>query len=380
MEQKTVKNSSYNKIRSAIAVDAETLDLYLWVIDAPESLQGILQVSAQFRKLSQYIKSICSLECVSEFIPQEQIDTCRLVADAITSSWRTIEKLYPPADITHSKKEPFHGLFTKKFLYTCLGMSFLQGADLRRHLLLEAYLVVASGILRHRRERHCEPREYESKLDESCRLARKLLLSPKADTHNNLPLQLPTNRGDYLKAIERSGELLECIHMLLDYALSGKRAPTYIRAGTPRETRITRHTLNDAVDPALTGKTVTIEMLQPTATSACRLDAPEATSGSDYYQTSLPKEKEEGASSRQHALNKRHYLASIAMHNQRLPLRWEVLSLYEISCFLEVVAQLAEETCRYWVCKKKMEFHNSNSLQLQQRFFSAPYPSKHCQP
>jgi hypothetical protein len=350
MEQADQENSINSLISSAISIDVEKLALYLWVIEAPPTLEGLLQVTAQFKKIIRDIKAICHLEGVTDFVSEEQIEDCKLVADAITNCKIKIENILPASNIKQSDKKPFRGLLTKRHLYTCLGISCLQGNNAYQHLLLEAYLVVASGILRHRRERHCDPKEYRVALDESCRLARQLLLNPKSDSHNNLPQQLPTIRGDYLQDIDRSGELLKCIHTLLDYALSGKRAPTYIKSGSPRKSHLARHSINDAVDPALLGKVDTIEMLQPIADLACRLDAPESTGGVEFYQAVPP--QGDVTSSSQYTRKKRHYLSSIAMHNQRFSFRWEILSLYEISCFMEVVRQLSEGTFQHKVGRR----------------------------
>jgi hypothetical protein len=160
------------------------------------------------------------------------------------------------------------------------------------------------------------------------------------DSLNSLPSKLFSNHKEYQSSVKRTGVLLKCIHTLLDYAFSGKRAPTYIKSGKERTPRVERHAVNDAVDPELLGKTDSVELLQPKAELPCRLDASEASGGVDYYHIATPTPEEE--SPEQHERKKRHYLASIAMHNQRLPFRWEMLSLFELSCFMEVVGQLAE--------------------------------------
>lgn len=348
MEQADKDQSVKQLISSIAAVDEDKFALYLWLIEAPQNLEGLLQVTSQLSKIIQIIKYICELENVEEFLSKEEIDECELVAAAIISSKVIIEKEYPPANTKLLNKKPFHGLFTHNYIYTCLGKSCLDGDDSSRHLLLEAYLVVASGILRHRKEHAShwrDPKEYLEALDDSCRLTRKLLLPTKIDIHNNLPQQLSNAHGEYLKGIQRSGNTLKCIYNLLDYALSGKSAPTYLKSGHTRKLRTIRHTINDAVDPELIGKTDDVEMWQLTAELACGLDAPETSGGVDYYQISSP--LDDKLPSEQHNRKKRNYLSSIAMHNQRLPFRWEMLSLYEVSCFIETIEQLASGVYQY---------------------------------
>lgn len=342
MEQTDKAYPLSGKISSLIRISEEQLVAYLWVIDAPPSLEGVQQVSGQFIKIADTIKAICRIEHVTEHFDDRVIDDCRQAASALINCKTDLEAAFPRCNTHRLNKKPFHGLITKWELYTCLGVSNLEGNDSTRHLLLEAYLVVASGILRHRKEHDGwhDPKEYQVALEESCRLGRKLLLPPMRDSLNSLPPKLLGMHKEYQSSIKRTGILLKCIHTLLDYAFSGKRAPTYIKSGKARMPCIARHSVNDAVDPALIGKVDAIELLQSPAEPACRLDAPETGGGVDYYHISPP--DFEGNSSEQHERKKRHYLASIAMHNQRLPFRWEMLSMYELSCFMEVVGQLAE--------------------------------------
>lgn len=330
------------KISSLTRISEERLITYLCMIDAPPSCEGILQVSTQFIKITDAMKEICRIEHVTEFFDDGVIDGCRQMATSIINCKADLEAVLPSSNTHRLNKKPFYGLFTKWELYTCLGISNLEGHDSSKHLLLEAYLVVASGILRHRKEKHSwyDPKEYQTALRDSCRLGRKLLQSPMRDSLNSLPSKLYNAHMEYQSSINRTGILLKCIHTLLDYAFSGKRAPTYIKSGKERTPRVARHAINDAVDPELAGKADSVELLQAKAESPCRIEAPEASGGVDYYHIVTPTPEEE--SPEQHKLKKRHYLASIAMHNQRLPFRWEMLSLFELSCFMEVVGQLAE--------------------------------------
>jgi len=187
--------------------------------------------------------------------------------------------------------------------------------------------------------------EFEETMVNGCRLARQLILHPKADTLNAIPNALQNTAGEYLSKIANAGDNLQRIAHLLRCALEGHSSPTYVRKSKRPEFRKIELPINDAVDPELVGRTDKVSLLQPRIRQATKnLDPPESSSGVEHLNiVSVDKTTPmEGRTSSQHAINKRYYLSSIAMHNQRLPIHWDQLSKYEVSIFLEAVQLLSE--------------------------------------
>ena len=79
------------------------------------------------------------------------------------------------------------------------------------------------------------------------------------------------------------------------------------------------------------------------------LDPIETSDGVEYLKIDAPGESPmEDDSSDQHKKNRRCYLQGIAMHNQRFVGRWDMLTLHEISVFLETIQLIAENNHEFY--------------------------------
>ncbi|HIJ96851.1 MAG TPA: site-specific integrase [Desulfuromonadales bacterium] len=337
-------------ISSITGTATDNLELYFSLINCPPNCKGIIQVNEQFLVISNLIKAIYDLESPEEFLSEEDFELCLKAAQAIKEKREDIEKYHPQANISYFKEaRPFQKLYSNHSVYVCLGISSLQHNITERHLLIEAYIVVAATILRHRKRLNTHrEKEYEDALQKSCRLARKILLPPRHDTYNDLPATLPEGAGEYIECIKRTGDLLEIIYKLLDYAFSQKRAKTYSRTGKPRAFRTIRHSVNYAVDQDLIGKVDSVRVIQPVSAAVSKLECDEPSGAIDFLiiDSANKNTPMDDKSAAQHKKEKRSYISSITMHNQRLPHRWEMLTYFELSCFISAVYQLTtEQTC-----------------------------------
>ncbi len=347
MEQKEQTLNTIITALNFLSIPDEQLKLYLKVIDAPDSLEGIIEVSKRFLTLYENLKSVSKLEAIDEFITDEELEQCRNTAKSIVNNIQNITKSFPSASTELLNKKPYYGLFNANPVYVCLGVSFVDGSKSQRHQLLEAYIVYAAFILQSRKENYTvksDSKLYKSALDRACRYARKLNLQPKSDSLRNLPEKIPAVKNDYLIGIAHGGELLSPLFGLLDIALNGKRARTYNKVRVKILFQKIHHTINDCVDQELIGRADNVEIIQPVAQKANKLlDATESTGGFEFLViTEQPDEPTSGQPSDQHHRRKRAYLQGLSMHNQRLPHRWEMLGFHEVSVFLEAVQQLAE--------------------------------------
>lgn len=350
MEEQNQNSTLIEQISTITAVPTKDLELYFNLINAPPTLKGFVQVTDQFLKISNKIQSIYQLENPDEFLEEDDYRCCLAAANAIRKNMEAIEKHHPQSNIHNfNETRPYYGLYKGNPVYVCLGISALQSQITERHLVLEAYIVVAAAILRHRKRNDTHRiKEYQDALLKACRLARKILLSPRHDTYDDLPATLPDATGEYIERIDRTGELLEEIYTLLDYAFSGKRAKTYDRSGRPRTFRTIEHSINYAVDPELIGKADKVHIIQPVSIAASSLECDEPSCGIDFLlvDSANTNDPMDAMSSEQHKRRKRPYLASISMHNQRLLHRWEMLTCFELACFMSAVSELtAEDSC-----------------------------------
>jgi hypothetical protein len=352
METKENVKDTINSVINSTSITEEHLTVFLKLIDAPPSLEGIIEVTERFLLIFDYLNSVSRLEAIDDFLSEEQLENCKDVAELITSNINTITKDCPSSSARLLTKKPFHGLFVINPVYVCLGISSIDGNKSVRHLLLEAYIVYAAAILQARKEvkgLRSNSKQNPNALKEACLHARKLNLQPKSDSHRNLPDKLHSKPKEYLDSITNGGDLLKPLFNLLDYALNHKHVPTHSKKGTKRPLRRIHHSINDCVDPELLGRVDKVEMYQPVAKKASnRLDAPESTGGFDILEiTEQPDAPTSGQTSDQHTRRKRYYLQSIAMHNQRLPHRWEMLNFHELSIYLEAIQQLANGSFYY---------------------------------
>lgn len=349
--EKENQTSVRQLIGSIVTVEEDNLSKFLILVDAPPKCDGIIEVTAQFLKLVPFLEKISHLEAISEFICDKDLEVCKMVAISIQGKRAEIERLVPTA-ASQNEKVPYKGLHTHFPLYSCLGKSFLDHENSQKYLILQAYLVYSTSILRRRKDQSSylhKSKEYKSIIYESSLLVRKLLAKHKHDSRANLPEYLPILSGEYYGMIERSGELLEPIRKLLEYVFSGKRAPTYVKSGEKKEFRTVSHTINDALDPELSKYAEKVDLYQPIASAVRKkMNPQESTRGFEFLQISNRNNPMEGLPPEQHKFRKQYYLSSIAMHNQRLPHRWEMLNLYEVSLFLEVVEQLSNGICPYY--------------------------------
>ena len=339
------------QISSITGVSITNLELYFNFINKPAVLNGIIQVTEQLQKISDKLSAIILLEQPEEFMSGNDFACCLDTARSIIARKEIIESHYPQSNI-HRLKEtrPFRNLYAKAPVYTLLGVSSLQPKKTERHLLLEAHIVIAAAILRHRKQHdNYRKREYQDALIRSCRLGRKILLSPKDDTHDDIPDILPVVAGEYMERLKRTGSLLDIVNRLFDYAFTKKRAKSYSKTGQPRGFRTIKHSVNDGIDPELIGRVDTVRMIQPVSRATNKLECDEPTGGFDLLLADSADKRVpmEGKTSDQHKKDKQQYLASIAMHNQRLNGRWEMLTAFEVSCFISAVCELATENGDY---------------------------------
>ena len=337
------------RLRSILNITDAELGLYLKLIDAPIDGRGILNVTGRFLKIYPIIENICSIESVDEFINSVELSTCLHVASEISSHEEALLKSAPGSRYPQNmKSRPFDGIYLFNPIYVCLGVSDFSNHGSSRHLILEAYLLVVTFILRGRQSVRPDSKkaiEYDAGMERGCRLARTFLLRPKLDSLKNLPDALFKGPGEYLEHLNNGGEELRPLFILIEYALAKKQAPTHEREGTRRNLRQVKHTINDAVDPELMGRVDRVELMQPEIKRAnTHLDPIESSDGVEYLKADAPgKSPMEDDTSDHHKKNRRYYLHSIAMHNQRFMGRWDMLTLHEISIFLETIQLIAEK-------------------------------------
>jgi hypothetical protein len=362
MEKQKQYTELVENICAFSGIPIKSLELYLGLINSPPTLNGLLQVTEQFHKISNLITAVYLLEKTTEFLDEDDFKRCLAVATAIQEKKADIERHHQQTNIkNHKGIRPYQNLYTSNPVYVCLGISALEPHITERHLLLEAYILVAATILRQRKQHDTyRKKEYQDALLKSCRLARKILLPPRQDTYDDLPTKLPEAAGEYTECIKRTGELLAIIHKLLVYAFSKKRAKTYNKEGKLREFRSITHSINYAVDPELIGKVDSVNIIQPVSMATSRLECNEPLRGIDFLLADSANNDNpmDDMTSGQHKLRKRSWLPSITMHNQRFLHRWEMLSCFELSCFISGVSQLAAEgTCqdRNWRLSRNLE-------------------------
>lgn len=348
MDAKTAKEFISDICNRTPPLSQSVLEMYLELVNAPPSLEGLIFVTEQFRHLFPYINKILKIEEINVFINETQLELSKSVADIIMKHKDVICCRYPET-IKHSKKQNFlYGNYTRYPSYSCIGVSAYNTRRDKRHIILEVYILISTYILRRRQDKQFNKKgmlEFEETMVSGCRLARQLILHPKADTLNVIPNSLQKTAGEYLAKIIIAGDNLQRIAHLLRCALEGHSSPTYVRKSKRKEFRNIELPINDAVDPELEGRADKVSLLQSRIRQATKnLDPPESSSGVEYLNiTSADKTTPmESRTSSQHAINKRYYLSSIAMHNQRLPMNWDQLSKYEVSIFLEAVQLLSE--------------------------------------
>lgn len=342
--EKTKLEEALNTVLSSPKAD---ISLYLKLINAPVFGHSIFTVNERFLELFPIIKKIDQLECVQEFLDEDTLSKCWVVAENIKQNKDAILHAFPNSRFNQTNlSHEFRGIHGDNPTYVCIGVSANNNKNMR-HLLLEAYLVIASYVLRIKLRRRPQDKiaiRYDNAIEEGCLTARQLSLAPRADTLANLPDQLMSEQGDFLKCIENGGKPLRKIFVLLDDAFNQQIAPT--RSGTrgARDVHPIHHPINDAVDPELIGRVDKVGMIQPkTRRANPYLDPQESTSGAEYLDTEAPgPDPRAGRTSEQEEKNRRGYQESIAMHNQRLLYRWEILTLHEVSLFLETMQLIAE--------------------------------------
>ena len=323
------------------------LAMYLELINAPSDLEGIVFVTEQFQSLYPLIVEIGKVENVTGFLTIDQLHACKKVADIIVYHKTDITKRFPQTIRRSNSEKALYGIYKKHPAYSCIGVSAAYHRGDRRHMILEAYIIIATSVLRRRQGTRLNSRgilEFDEAMVGGCRLARQLLLKPKQDTLNNLADKIHNVAGEYVKDAERGGEPLRKITHLLKCGLEGESAPTYNRNAKRKTFTKIHHTINDSPDPDTVGKGDRVDILRSCIRQATKnLDPQESGSGVEFLQVkALEGPPMEGRSSSQHTLRQRSYLQSIAMHNQRLPMIWEQLTLHEVSLFLEAVQLLAE--------------------------------------
>lgn len=340
-----------SEIRNA-SIDEDYFLLYLEVINAPKSLEGIVEVSERFLVIHGYLRKISKIVLIDDFLSDNELTVCIKIARVISVNREIILAKAPSASISVSKKKPYHGYFKKNPVYVCLGKSYLESNTTERHLILEAYLVFCAAILHARKKRRgnkSSPKQNQSALQSACLHARKLNIRPRQDTLRNLPETIPLTHQYYIDCITKAGDLLKPLFPLFDIALNNTPARTYTRKNSKRPIRRIKHSINACTDPELKGRVDKVEIYQfVTQKKGTRLDPPESTGGIEYHQITPPDiEPNREQPTGEHTLRTRQYLFGIAMHNQRITYRWDMLNFHEISIFLETIEQLACGNFKY---------------------------------
>lgn len=379
MDEGTPKELLASLCNEAPPLSESILDLYLCLIDAPEDLEGVLFVNEQFRQIYPLILDIVVIEKPRYFLDLNQLSLCKAVADLIAVNNERIKVAHPLTNYRHDKSNALRGNYGEYPAYSCIGVSAVNHQGSKRHMILEAYVVVSCYVIREAFANGIMQGDPSSALNKGCRVARQLLLLPRQDSLNSLPDELPGAAGLYTKHISDLGDKFGDVRHLLECAFEDKSVREY--AGYIKRRRIKVYkwqslSVNDCQDPDIDKNPDRIGIRRPISSRAtANLDPEEASSGIEYLEVYAsqvsPYEKKarskkqqetkpkiyspmEGRSSKQHLMRHHRYLHSIAMHNQRLPLVWEQLTLFETSVFLEAVYLLAEN--RYPITFKTHDY------------------------
>jgi hypothetical protein len=334
------------------------LEDYLDVIDCPDKYEGIIEASRQFNRIYPYISEILSKVNVSNQPKSDVLKKCFEISKLI--SLIDVQQDNVPKEIIINTriKIPLLGIYEIYPLYICIVNGDISNNYSRRLLILQSYLLIANYDLRCRNNKPSSTtynlknssrlNEYKSSLVTSLRLARQLGDLRKNDTLLNLPEKACPSH-EYLQHIIDCGELFDPIRIVLIYCLNKTVSRRAQHGSSFRRNDFVKtiHSLNDAVDPDLEGKVDSISFFRDQTQRASDIDPDETRDGAEFFDIQGYSEYRPSMSGGQNKQSKKHYLSKIALHNQRLPNRWEMLTGYEVSLYLTAIQELAEERSPY---------------------------------
>ena len=337
--------------------DFQTLMKFIDAIDHPIELPRVLE------NLLQIIPALASLsKLYSGFDLGIHLREWQAICLELKSAHAIQKMLIVPKK---RGKMPLRGYYDKNPVYVAIWQRPGSPSDQRTYFQLLAHALIAVAILRERTDRQKNHGVLEQELDHfninSALLAvRNLSVPENLFILEALP-DLTVGPETLLGIFEKSCDDLAPLKVLLKYLLHIRRPPHRQEHGSlqPREQLIKPNPRNHLParmseihsnhDPEQEEAANTFDLLQLPAVEEKKArdieslgcSPTEISSGveiisprmkeADYKQVKSPGQK---------VGNKRRIKTQLAMLNQRLTSRWEVLSLYEVSVCLTAIADL----------------------------------------
>lgn len=353
--------------------DTRSLNSLLDFVEAPEELIELARVVENFTHVLPHLRSLSRYYSDwSEPIGfQEWTTICQAILKLPNlNDWM---RSYSPTEIM-----PLRGYYDSNKIYVALWERPLSPLNKLTYSPLLAHCLIAVDVLKHRMKASEESGNgdsdylnYKNSIYHSLLFMRKTARSPIPQ----LPSLIlpPRSLLDILN--EKTGEDFHPIRLLYRYLLNLHRPPSMIARGggggethpaaaaatppAPPEAPPRWEIIGPNPDPDQEGTSVEINLHQvPLLSSEAQTDtedvgcsAEEVRSGVEFVAPrAFARSREAFTTAAQKAIFARQAKSVLAMQNQRLPYRWEVLTLYEVSTFLSALADLIRRSAQSAYC------------------------------
>jgi hypothetical protein len=339
--------------------DRKNLKTLLAFIEATETPLELSRILQNLLQLLPYIADLIILypEHGCEIHLAEWKSTCQEI--------QTYPKLTIVAAPTRRKqKMPLWGFYGSNQVYVAIwerpGSPLVQ----RTYFFLLAHCLLAIAFLRNRMEKEKRQEKSGGEINNFNGNIKDVLLTIRnlaQDKNLHILESLPdhkVNPEELLEILNGGDEMLAPLRVLFKYLFDFKRPPHRHEREHPHDTT-TREKIDPRIDqpaefieispnldPDQKEGTNTIDLLQlPTVEEAKAKEVEELgcylSEGYSAIEIAAPRNvTKEVTSAVQKAIFARQVKSQLAMQNQRMGSRWEVLSLYEVSSFLTSVANL----------------------------------------
>jgi hypothetical protein len=339
--------------------DRKNLKTLLAFIEATETPLELSRILQNILQLLPYIADLIVLYpghgC--EIHLAEWKSTCQEI--------QTHPRLTIVATPTRKKRKmPLRGFYGSNQVYVAIWERPGSPTVQRTYFFLLAHCLLAIAFLRNRMEKQKRQEKSSEEIDDFNGNIKAVLLTVRnlaQDENLHILESLPdhkVNPEELLEILNGGDEMLAPLRVLFKYLFDFKRPPHRHEREHSRHT-ITREKIDPRIDqpanlteicpnldPDLQEGTNAVDLFQlPTLEAAKAKELEELgcypSEGYSGVEIAAPRNvTKEVKSPVQKAIFARQVKSQLAMQNQRMVSRWEVLSLYEVSSFLTAVANL----------------------------------------
>lgn len=342
--------------------DPERVTLWMRFIDAPDPPIELARVIDNFVRTIPYLRNLIKLN------PEYDLDIALSEWERFCSEIKTDPLLRKMLIETGKKgKMPLKGRYDSNPVYVAIWQRPVSASDQKVYFILLAHCLLAIAVLRNRMDKQKRHGLSKQVLDDfngnihSALLAVRNLTASDQTTLDTLP-DLNVTPEKLLSILAKDdNEQLAPIRVLFKYFLD-IRKPPHRQHDVGRQQRGPKREyaprldlpafiseLSSNLDPEQDDSASAITLLQLPSVSETQqkntenhgCSPSEEFSGVEIVMPGIRNaERQHVQSAEQRAFKKRRIKTQLAMINQRLTARWEVLSNYEVSVCLNAVADL----------------------------------------